>query len=267
MTYASSDTPQLSISVDDFLWWPSSARVHDFMLRGKDHYACDEGLGRTIVRHAPFLAASIRRDRNFVVSTVRELARAGLRQVIDLGCGLPRKPFLHEVVAQHQPDARVLYVDQDPIVIAHADARLTGAAPLIVERLQADIIRPQTILSSPVLRTSIDLSEPVVLVVGSVLHHVPQPGARALLWAFSRVVAPGSIVILTHWTGDFSPKAMGKAAGALTDAGLPVYLRTEREIAGLFDGWDVMPPGVAPPETFPGPRAGSSSYAVIGCKP
>ncbi|MFE4829882.1 SAM-dependent methyltransferase [Streptomyces sp. NPDC056672] len=244
------------------------ARVLDFLLGGKDHYLRDREPALRAVKTAPFLPAAVRRDREWVRTTVADLAAHGARQVIDLGCGLPHEPLLHDVLAPHRPDARVLHVDSDPSVAAHlAAALMTSRTPVVTGYLHADITCPPSVLDSPVLAGTIDLAQPVVLVFGAVLHHLTDEQTDTVVKEFSSAVSPGSSLVVTHWTEDFAPAPMRKTADILTHAGVATRPRTGAEITAVLERhWDLVPPGVAAPGVEAGHRP-DTSYAAVARKP
>ncbi|MEV0220746.1 SAM-dependent methyltransferase [Streptomyces sp. NPDC050704] len=229
----------------------SSARVHNYLLGGRDHYERDSELADRLCVKAPFLTDAVRCERQYVLGMVQALAVAGIRQLIDFGCGLPHSPSPVEVIARIHPDTRVVCVDNDRAVLAHARAFLHAPAPAVVEHLCADVSNPQTVLASPELLRTINLHEPTVLLFGSVLHHLPDPPDEllaALVDRYKEVTAPGSALVITHATADFAGKPIRKAAKALTKAGCPVYPRSREEVMPLFDGWALSSPGLTSPQ-------------------
>lgn len=253
---------------------PSSARIHKFLLGDRrDSYLLDREAAQSALVDAPFLAGDARDQKLVLERQVTNLAASGIRQFVDLGCGLPYKPYLHETITQVCLDARVVYVDQDPVVVAHAAAFMDGQPPAVVEHLTADITLPETVLSCPKLLQTIDLRQPVAFVLGSVLPYIadtPQQPLTDVLDQYKAAAAPGSALVLTHLTADFAQDRMNRVAESFTRAGLPTYLRTHREIAALLDGWQLQPPSVATSQTFlmPRPRRKiSASYAAVALKP
>ncbi|MFJ9034627.1 SAM-dependent methyltransferase [Streptomyces sp. NPDC102274] len=252
----------------DFFTRPTPARVYDRLLGGKDHYPADTAVVERLLDAAPFLPGAMAKDRVFVDETVQELAAVcGLRQVIDLGCGLPRPPYLHDVIAEHRPDGRVLYVDDDPVVAAHSTAVMSSRTSVVTGHLRGDITRPRSVLASPQLAETIDLSEPVILVWRSVLHHLTDEEMARSLREFSQAVCPGSALVATHFTADFRPGPMRSAAEILTGAGVRTSVRSGGEItAALVRYWELVPPGLATPD-FASDTGQWPSYAAVGRKP
>ncbi|MGW6605306.1 SAM-dependent methyltransferase [Streptomyces sp. NPDC055036] len=244
----------------------TTARVTDYLLSGKDHYPIDREPAERALTAAPFLGEAIEQDRNFAADTVSALrAQCGVRQVVDLGCGLPRPPYLHDRLAGYARSG-CLYVDQDPVVVAHRRAITVNRTSVTTEVLQADITRPDEVIGSREHADTIRLADPVILVAGGVLHHLTDADAQTFMRAWRRAVAPGSYLIVTTWTDEFEPVAMRAVRAAFTEAGMPTLLRTRQEITELREGWDLAPPGVERPD-FPLPRNYAASLAVVCHKP
>ncbi|WP_176611841.1 SAM-dependent methyltransferase [Actinomadura sp. WMMB 499] len=254
---------------------PGLARVQDCLLGGKDNYAADRDLAGRLLEVLPGAAAAAREGRAFTARAVRALAGRGVRQFLDLGCGLPADGAshenLHELAARYVHGARVVYVDADPLVIAHARARLAADG---VAALRADLRDPAAILASPEVRRLIDPTEPVALVFSSVLHFLPDPHRPVA--ALAAAAAPGSALVVTHATGDFAPGAMAEAARLYRDAGVPLHPRGAAEVARLLGPFEPLPPGVAPaarrpdgrrPGPWPAPAGPPLLYAAVGVLP
>lgn len=223
---------------------PGPARVHDYLLGGKDNYAADRDLAHRILRVLPRAATAARAGRAFLARAVRTLAERGVRQFVDLGCGLPTSGSLHQMAARHARDLRVVYVDNDPLVIAHARALLAGDGDVGV--LQADLREPAAILDSREMGSLIDPREPVALVFASVLHFLPDPRVPvAALGAFAS--APGSALVVSHVTADFAPDAIAEAARLYADASaVPLLPRGGAEVERLISPFRPLRPGVVP---------------------
>ncbi|MFA1550416.1 SAM-dependent methyltransferase [Actinomadura chokoriensis] len=223
---------------------PGPARVHDYLLGGKDNYSCDRRLAHRILDVLPQSAEAAHCARAFLAGSVRLLAERGLRQFLDLGCGLPRADNLHQIAARHIGGTRVVYVDHDPLVIAHARALLIDGGN--VAALRADLRDPASVLESPEVRRLIDPSEPVALVLSSVLHFLP--GARGLVAELAAAAAaPGSALVVSHLTADFAPAEIAEAARRYREAsGVAVRPRAGAEVARLLGPFRALPPGVSP---------------------
>ncbi|WP_240810283.1 SAM-dependent methyltransferase [Actinomadura sp. WMMA1423] len=222
---------------------PGPARVQDYLLGGKDNYAADRDLAQRILRVVPQAAGAARAARSFLGAAMALLAGRGVRQFVDLGCGLPRTDNVHQMAARRTGGTRVVYVDHDPLVIAHARALLIDGGN--VAALRADIRDPDAIMGSPEVRRLIDPAEPVALVFSGVLHFVP--GAEEIVAGLAAATAPGSALVVSHATGDFAPEAVAEAARLYREAAsLPVRPRGGAEIARLLGPFRPLPPGVTP---------------------
>ncbi|TDE33582.1 SAM-dependent methyltransferase [Actinomadura sp. 6K520] len=239
MTTAATRAPETVLA----LHRPASARVQDYLLGGKDHYAADRELAHRILEVLPQAADAARADRGFLGRAVRLLAGRGVRQFVDLGCGLPKDDNLHQMAARHIGGSRVVYVDDDPLVIAHARALLLDGGNIAA--LRADVRDAAAILGSPEVRRLIDPSEPVAFVFSSVLHHLPAAGG--LVAALAGTAAPGSAVVVSHATADFAPAAIAEAARRHREAGtVPLIPRGAGEIARLLGPYRPLSPGLVP---------------------
>ena len=223
---------------------PHPARMYNFYLGGKDNYLVDQEAAREVLRQAPEMRLIARENRAFLRRAVRFLVgEYGIRQIIDIGTGIPAAGNVHEIAQAITPDVRVAYVDNDPIVHVHASALLTGSAATAI--VLADVREPQIILADPKVQALIDFSEPVALLLVAVMHFVTDaddpPGTVA---AFHEALAPGSYLALSHATGDFRPHAAARAAAVYDRATSPLTLRTRAQITALFDGFEIVDPGV-----------------------
>ncbi|NGN63314.1 SAM-dependent methyltransferase [Streptomyces sp. A7024] len=225
---------------------PNVPRIYDYFLGGKDNYAADREIMEEVRRHVPDAPLLARENRAFLCRAVRHLAAAGIRQFIDIGSGMPVEGLenLHEIAQDAAPDARVAYVDIDPVVLSHGRA-LLGKAPGVAV-LQGDVRRPEDILAAPELHGVIDFDEPVAVIMLLLLHFVRDeedpPGILARLRA---ALAPGSHLVITHSTSEFDTDGrVQKAADVYEKAGAPLTLRGRAEIMRLFDGFDLLDPGL-----------------------
>jgi hypothetical protein len=238
----------------DSLSQPSSARISNCLLGGKDHYECDRQLARQLTQAAPWLKRAEELNRRFARRATAVAAGWGVAQFLDLGCGLPQPtvpeatpcgPDLHETAAAWHPGVRVLYVDHDPHVIAHARALMNPGPPGTAAHLLADVLDIDRVLSSPEAAEVLNPGRPVGVGLHAVLQLCPDDGAvRGLLDALIAWMPPGSYLSISHPTGDFAPEAAGRVAALHAEAGLPLRLRSRQEVATLFDGLTVLPPGV-----------------------
>ncbi|EFG10695.1 SAM-dependent methyltransferase [Streptomyces clavuligerus] len=222
-----------------------SARVYDFILGGKDHYQVDIEAGAAMCAEWPALPVHMRANRAFMHRAARYLAREeGVRQFLDIGTGLPTSPNLHEIVQAERPDAGVVYVDNDPIVLAHAEALLTSAPEGRTAYADADMRDPGTIIGSPAFRDILDLGEPVGLMVIGMLHFVLPPEDHPVLRRLLAPLPPGSFLAATIGTADFAPQEVGRVAREYERRGMPMALRTRAQAAAFFDGLDLVEPGL-----------------------
>src|SRR5260370_24299807 len=227
---------------------PHPARMYDAFLGGRDNYAADREAVREILRDLPEVRAMARANRAFMQRAVRFLAgKAGIRQFIDIGTGIPSAGNVHEVAGQVALGTRVVYVDNDPIVHVHASALLTGSGTTSI--VLADLRSPETILAHPKVRQSIDFSQPVALLLIAILHFITDDEHPAdIVAAFRDALAPASYLALSHGTTDFHTEdAVSHGTRVYERATAPLVLRRHAEIAAFFDGFDLLEPGLIHP--------------------
>jgi O-methyltransferase involved in polyketide biosynthesis len=210
------------------------ARVYDFLLGGKDNYAADRELAGQIVALNPGLPGLVRDNRAFIIKAVTMAASdRGIRQFVDLGAGLPVHPSVHEAVRLVSPDARVVYVDHDPVVQSHVRALLAGDG---VAAIGADITRPAEVLADPELTRLIDFSQPACVILAAVLHFQPAEVARSLIAAYAAPLAAGStLVVSVFWAADeeFSSQATRTYTAGQWHSHSPAELESWLTQAGL----------------------------------
>jgi hypothetical protein len=222
-----------------------SARVYDYILGGKDHYPVDIEAGNAMIAGWPALPVHMRANRAFMVRAARRLAReAGIRRFLDIGTGLPTAPNLHEVVQAEHPEASVVYVDNDPIVLAHAEALLTGSPRGRTAYLDADMRDPGSVTGSAAFRELLAPGEPVALTIIGMLHFIMPPDDHALVRRLLDPLPSGSHLALTIGTADFAPEEVGRVQAEYRSRGMPMVLRTRPEAEAFFDGLDLLEPGV-----------------------
>jgi hypothetical protein len=223
---------------------PHPARIYDALLGGQDNYAADREAVRQLLKAAPQARDSAVANRAFLRRAVRFLvAEAGIRQIIDIGTGLPAAGNVHEVAGQIAPGTRVAYVDNDPIVHVHANALLTGSGATSI--VLADLRDPEAILAHPKIAELIDFSQPVGLLLVAILHFITAADNPAHIVATLRDALPaGSYLVLSHATADFSLDAARNAAAVYDQATSAMTLRSHAQISGFFDGWDLIEPGL-----------------------
>ncbi|WP_131736962.1 SAM-dependent methyltransferase [Actinomadura roseirufa] len=227
---------------------PHSARVYDYLLGGKDNFAVDRAAAEDVVKIAPYMRTSTRANREFMVRTARYLAaERGIRQFLDIGTGLPTSPNLHEVVQGVDPSCRIVYVDNDPIVLVHARALLTSAPEGTSRYIHADLGEPETILESSALRETLDLDRPIGLCLIAVLHFInDEDKARSVIRRLMEPLAAGSFLVLSTITLDSAPTQVAAAVSAYNSRGINSKARTRAEVTSFFDGHELLEPGVVP---------------------
>jgi S-adenosyl methyltransferase len=224
---------------------PHPARVYAYWIGGKDCYEADRAAAEEVIRLRPQVVASARANRAFLARVVRYLADdCGVRQFLDIGVGLPAPDSTHEVAQQVDPACRVCYVDNDPVVLTHARALLTSTAPGSCDYIDADV-RDTAAIVAQAART-LDLAQPVAVLLLAVLHFVPGDAA-AIVPTLADTLVPGSYLAVSHLTADFAPEQVTAAVAAYnTLAPVPVTPRSHAEVTGLFGGLPLVAPGVVP---------------------
>jgi hypothetical protein len=261
-------SPELNTSV------AHPARVYDYWLGGKDNFAADREAAEAVIAVRPGIRRDVRENRRFLIRAVRYLAaEAGLRQFLDLGSGIPTSPNVHEAAQQAAPACRVVYVDNDPIVLAHARALLTSSDEGTTAYLDADLRDPE-----PILRTAaqtLDFSQPVGVILAGVLHLISDDDKPAAI--IDRLLADvpsGSYLLLTQPASDIDAQAV--AAGAQrynSRVATPQTRRSREEVARFFDGLDLVEPGLVQPHRWrpdpdgPAPTGESSNWVGVARKP
>ncbi|MBO4160735.1 MULTISPECIES: SAM-dependent methyltransferase [Micromonospora] len=256
------------------------ARRYNYWLGGKDNFQADRDSGDAMAAAFPTIRTAALENRRFLQRAVAHLAReAGIRQFLDIGTGIPTANNTHEVAQSVAPQSRVVYVDNDPIVLAHARALLTSSPEGATAYIDADLREPEKILHHPELRRTLDLGQPVALMLVAILHFVgeaedPYAVVRRLL----AELPPGSYLAASHATYDHLPPDVAEAARETTRAGNPpggINLRSRDDFARFFDGLEVVEPGFvsvarwrAEAEPQPRPTVDEvSMYCALGRKP
>lgn len=225
---------------------PHSARMYDAYLGGKTNYRADREAVEKIVDFWPGVRIAARENRAFMHRVTRVLARDhGIRQWLDIGTGIPTQPNLHEVAQSEIPDARVVYVDYDPIVLAHARALFTDTPQGATAYVQSDVREPLAILASEDLRDTLDLTRPVALSLNALMHFITdEDDPYGIVRTLMDALPSGSALALSHCTPDLAPETWAKVHDTLTGVGTSVRFRTKDEVARFFDGLDLIEPGV-----------------------
>jgi hypothetical protein len=231
---------------------PNVARIYDYLLGGKEHFAADRQAAQRLIAALPNAAAVARANRTFLAAAVRHAAREGIAQYLDIGAGLPTSPSVHECARAIIPGARVAYVDSDLVAVRHAQALLaTGDGVVATE---GDAREPEAILADPALAAVIDLTEPVCLLLVSMLHFFTAGEADMIVGAFRQRMVPGSYLIISQGNASRAPReGVQDAYGS----GTTLTGRPAAEIAAYFDGFDLVPPGLVPVAEWPAAQPGA----------
>ena len=231
---------------------PSIARIYDYLLYGKDNFAVDRAAAEKLMESRLDPRRLSLANRAFLYRAVRFLARQGIAQYLDLGSGLPTSPSVHEVARDIIPGARVVYVDHDPIVVRHNDALLATRDGVIT--IRGDIRDPDTVLADEALAACIDFRQPVAVLLLSVLHFISlEEDAPGIVARFRERMAPGSYLAVSVGTSEGAdPEMLAEAPQTYAGARMPFTLRSRAQILELFDGFDLVEPGlVSLPEWRP----------------
>jgi len=235
------DQPQIDTSV------PHIARVYDYWLGGKDNFAVDRELAERFIRADPMAVAGVRSNRAFLGRAVHYLAtEAGIRQFLDIGTGIPSANNTHEVAQRAAPNARVVYVDNDPIVLVHARALLTSHPDGATDYLEADLRDTDTVLAEA--RRTLDFTKPVAVLLVGVLHCIPDADDPAgIVRTLVAAVPPGSYLAISHPASDIHAAAMAQGAAMMNRAMAgTITFRAREQVARFFDGLELVPPGLVP---------------------
>jgi hypothetical protein len=244
----------------------TSARMYDYWLGGHDNFAADRIAALQISDHMPGAQAAARANRAFLGRAVRFLAaEAGIRQFLDLGTGLPTRGNVHQVAQAIAPGARVVYVDNDPMVLAHSRALKTGEGTAVIH---ADLRDADTILSHPDTRRLIDFTQPLAVLFVSVLHFVGGPDAATAVARFTGAAGPGSYLVLSHVTGEPDPQTAAAGTAVYAGTASPITARPRAEILAFFGGLEILEPGLVPVQQWrpdePGPAEAGHGLAAQG---
>ncbi|MER7053930.1 MULTISPECIES: SAM-dependent methyltransferase [unclassified Streptomyces] len=227
---------------------PSVSRIYDFYLGGSHNFEVDREAARKAMEFMPGLPKIMQANRAFMRRAVRFAADEGIDQFLDIGSGIPTFGSVHEVAGRGRPGARVVYVDHDPVAVAHSEAVLAGDDDADV--VAADLLKPREILSSPQVERLIDLNRPVALLLVAILHFVEDADDPYTAVAeLSEALAPGSLLVLTHASYEGIPLPAERATGAVDvykDIRNPLIMRSREEIARFFEGYDMVEPGLVP---------------------
>ncbi|MGH3886531.1 MAG: SAM-dependent methyltransferase [Pseudonocardiaceae bacterium] len=222
---------------------PSAARMYDYLLGGGHNFDADRQLASRVSAAHPGCYDIARLNRAFLRRVVLELIDAGIRQFLDLGSGIPTVGNVHEIAQQAEPEARVVYVDHDPVAVAHSGLILRGNNRAGV--VPADLREPGSILTSPTTRRLLDLSQPLGVLMVCVVHFVPDDADPVgLIGQFRDALAPGSYLGLSHLTADSGPVEMNALVEVMRSSRDPIHPRSKAQITEMFTGFELVAPGV-----------------------
>ena len=253
---------------------PHSARIWNYWLGGKDNFAVDRAAGDAWAATFPGVRDIARASRSFLTRSIHYLAaEAGIRQFLDIGTGLPAADNTHQVAQRVAPEARIVYVDNDPLVLAHARALLTSTPEGATAYIHADLRDPDKILAEAA--EALDFTKPIALILSGVLGHVVDIGeARSIVRGLMDALPSGSYLSLNDGTSVVGGDQVEQATQDYNESGaLPYVQRTPEEIASFFDGLELVPPGVVscprwrPDPTQDGPPAEVDAFGGVGRKP
>ncbi len=267
--------------MDERSWVPAGvdpekaniARVYDYLLDGGHNFAIDRQLAERGLELLPNLRDAARFNRAFLRRAVMYCVDAGIRQFLDLGSGVPTAGNVHEVVQEITTDGRVVYVDNEPIAVTHGKALLNGNQQ--AEAIFGDVRDPRSILDDPVTRRLIDFDEPVAVLMVAVLHSVADDADPAGIVArFREAMVPGSVLVLSHGTPDQGSDRLRHYIDLYRNSDSPVHQRTHRQVRALFDGFDLLEPGLVftpewrpdRPEDVPADPERGFCYAGVGVR-
>jgi hypothetical protein len=245
--------------------------MYDYLLGGKDHFEVDRKAAERVIAEYPDARIAARANRRFLTRAVWYLAEHGIRQYVDLGSGMPASPAVHEIARQVRPDARVVYVDNDPVVATHC--RFVCDNEHGLGFIQGDIRAPQVILGDLQFGDIIDLAKPVAFLCASVLHFVPDSdGPKGIVAALRWRMVPGSYLVLSHVAADAGNRhVVSSVADVYREAGIPAVPRSADEIREFLTGLDLVEPGLVDVSRWrPDTRAKAATIrllAGVGRKP
>jgi len=249
-----------------------SARVHNYWLGGKDHFAADRAAGDAVIEAYPGIVESVRANRAFLARVVRFLAaEAGIRQFLDIGTGIPTANNTHEVAQSVAPDCRVVYVDYDPVVLTHARALLVGSPEGMTDYIDADLREPETILEHAA--RTLDFSRPVAVMLIAIMHLIGDETEPYKIVGQLMSAAPsGSYLALSQVASDIQAEQMAEAAKRYNRLAHETQRHRNRaEVTRFFDGLSLVEPGLVPvqewrPATTAEASARSAMWGGVGLK-
>jgi hypothetical protein len=243
---------------------PNIARMYDYMLGGRENFQADRDAAESLLRVLPEAKQTVRDNRAFLCRAVRYLSEQGISQFLDIGSGLPTQENVHEVAHQANPQARVAYVDRDPVVVSHGNALLAKSKQVIV--VQADLRQTEALLNLAQIQEHFDFTEPVAVLLLQVLHFVSDDEDLAgIVATLKDALCSGSYLVIAHVSGDQVPAVVQDRAVAAYRRGNALWPRSKDEVGRLFDGFDLVEPGLAREHAWrPGPDGAPERPMPIG---
>lgn len=219
--------------------------MYDYYLGGTTNYAVDREAARAVIEVFPAIETVARVNRAYMHRAARYLAQQGVRQFLDVGTGIPTTPNLHNVVQDVAADCRVVYVDNDPIVLVYADELLDGTSEGRTAYVQADATEPDDVIAAVVEKDVLDFNQPIALSLHALLHFVPDDRRpRELVARLLEPLVSGSYLSLSHCTGDYAPEAWQAIIDTYIQRGTPAQVRNRAEVERFFTGLDLVDPGL-----------------------
>jgi hypothetical protein len=233
---------------------PNAARIYDYFLGGSHHFAVDREAAEAAAAASPGLGARMRANRSFLTRAVRYLLAHDVDQFLDLGSGIPTVGNVHEIAQAANPEAKVVYVDIEPVAVAHARNLLRGTPNTAV--IQADLRDPVKVLGDEQVRNMIDFSRPIGLLIVGTMHFVPDEDDPAgIVAGYREAMAPGSYLVMTHGTAD-EEMDQSRFQAVYARTGTPITLRSQSAVQAMFDGFELVGPGVVQLWRWPEPTGG-----------
>ncbi len=224
---------------------PSAARVYDYYLGGSSNFAVDRELAHRVAAAVPWVNEMARNNRAFLRRAVRFCAARGIRQFLDIGSGTPTVGNVHEVAQRANPASRVVYVDNEPVAVAHAELQLGQERNDRATVVQSDLRTPEIIFDDPRTRKLINFDEPVAVLMVAILHFIPDSDDPLdVIARYRERMAPGSYLALSHVTEDVHPEKIRQLVDVYQDSTNPVVTRTKEQVTQLFTGFDLIEPGI-----------------------
>ncbi|MFJ7907130.1 SAM-dependent methyltransferase [Kitasatospora sp. NPDC096204] len=245
---------------------PHTARMYDYFLDGTTNFPADReaaGHALAVFPQAPFAA---RANRAFMHRATRALARSGITQFLDVGTGIPTSPNVHEIAQRTEPRARIVYADNDPIVLTHAQALLHSSPEGRTAYVQADVREPEALLEAVRATGVLDFTRPIALSLVALLHFVPEGAHEIAETLRNAMPVRGSALVMSHFTPDYAPQDAARMERVYRDNGNPVRARDHDEFSRFFTGWDLLDPGItSTPRWRPEPDDERISDAQASC--